>query len=135
MKLSSRAVYGIRVCSLIATEQKTPVALSVLAEKSNLSEKYLEQILGSLVKGGVLVSTRGAWGGYALARGVENISLYDIISAVDDVFTVGCVTVNCGDGCLHCCPEKGSFADIEEKINGIFKSSSLADIVRGREEI
>ena len=135
MKLSSRAVYGIRVCSLIATERKTPVALPVLAEKTELSEKYLEQILGSLVKGGVLESTRGACGGYALARSAERISLYDILSAVSDEFTVGCVTVNCGEGCSHCCPDKGTFAGIEEKINGIFKSSSLAEIVRGREEL
>lgn len=135
MKLSSRAVYGIRVCSLIATEEKTPVALPVLAEKANLSEKYLEQILGSLVKGGVLESTRGVNGGYALARDAADISIYNILVSVDDAFTVGCVSINCGEGCSRCCPDKGTFAGIEEKINGIFKLSSLADIVRGREEL
>lgn len=135
MKLSSRAVYGIRVCSLIATEEKTPVALPALAEKTDLSEKYLEQILGSLVKGGVLESTRGVNGGYALAHPAEEISLYKILSAVDDAFTVGCVSINCGEGCSRSCPDKSTFAGIEEKINGIFKLSSLAEIVRGREEL
>ena len=129
MKLSSRAIYGIRVCSLISTEERTPVALSLIAEKSELSEKYLEQILGSLVKGGVLVSTRGVNGGYSLARNTSEISLLDILVAVDDVMEVGC-----GGKCEKICPDKATFVEIENKINDIFKSSSLESITLKREE-
>ena len=129
MKLSSRAIYGIRVCSLISTEERTPVALSLIAEKSELSEKYLEQILGSLVKGGVLVSTRGVNGGYSLARNTSEISLLDILVAVDDVMEVGC-----GGKCEKICPDKATFVEIENKINDIFKSSSLESITLQREE-
>ncbi|MBQ7227092.1 MAG: Rrf2 family transcriptional regulator [Clostridia bacterium] len=129
MKLSSRAIYGIRVCSLISTEERTPVALSLIAEKSELSEKYLEQILGSLVKGGVLVSTRGVNGGYSLARNTSEISLLDILVAVDDVMEVGC-----GGKCDKICPDKATFVEIENKINDIFKSSSLESITLKREE-
>ena len=129
MKLSSRAIYGIRVCSLISTEERTPVALSLIAEKSELSEKYLEQILGSLVKGGVLVSTRGVNGGYSLARNTSEISLLDILVAVDDVMEVGC-----GGKCDKICPDKATFVEIENKIHDIFKSSSLESITLKREE-
>lgn len=130
MKLSSRSVYGIRVCSLIAIEENPPVAVSALAAKTHLSEKYLEQILCSLVKGGVLVSTRGAGGGYTLARAAKDISLLDILLAVDDAFSVGCAA-----GCSKQCPDKTTFEGIEEQINLIFQSSSLADIVRKREAL
>ena len=129
MKLSSRAIYGIRVCSLISTEERTPVALSLIAEKSELSEKYLEQILGSLVKGGVLVSTRGVNGGYSLARNTSEISLLDILVAVDDV-----IELCCGGKCEKICPDKATFVEIENKINDIFKSSSLESITLKREE-
>ena len=105
------------------------MALSLIAEKSELSEKYLEQILGSLVKGGVLVSTRGVNGGYSLARNTSEISLLDILVAVDDVMEVGC-----GGKCEKICPDKATFVEIENKINDIFKSSSLESITLKREE-
>ncbi len=138
MKLSSRAVYGIRACALIAAEEKTPVSLPTLSEKAELSEKYLEQILSSLVKGGVLVSTRGASGGYSLAGSAEDISLYDILVAVDDAFEIGCgssLEAGCGKKCGKYCRDKSTFENIEKQINEIFRISSLASVTHGREDI
>ena len=138
MKLSSRAVYGIRACALIATEEKTPVCLPLLAEKAELSEKYLEQILSSLVKGGVLVSTRGASGGYSLARSARDISLYDILVAVDDSFEIGCGSTldpGCGKKGGKSCRDKSTFEAIEKQINEIFRTSSLASVAHGREDL
>lgn len=130
MKLSSRAIYGIRVCSLISVGEKVPMPLSLIAEKSNLSEKYLEQILASLVKGGVLLSTRGMSGGYELARKSSEISLYDILKAVNDEFETGC-----GEGCEKVCPDKSTFLQIKENIDRIFKMNSLESITLKREDI
>ena len=130
MKLSSRAVYGIRVCTLIAAEDKPPVSVSALAARTQLAGKYLEQILSSLVKGGVLVSTRGANGGYSLAKSAEDVSLYDILSAVDDAFEIGCEDGKCTKGD---CPDKATFEGIESEINKIFKSRTLKSIARTRE--
>lgn len=130
MKLSSRAVYGIRVCTLIAAEAKPPVSVSALAARTHLSEKYLEQILGSLVKSGVLASTRGANGGYSLAVSAEGITLYDILSAVDDAFEIGCEEGKCRQGN---CPDKATFEGIESDINDIFKSRTLKSVARARE--
>lgn len=131
MKLSSRAVYGIRVCALIATEERPPVSVAALAAKTQLSEKYLEQILGSLVKGGLLASTRGAGGGYALAKSADDITLYEVLGAVDDAFEIGCADGKCARGG---CPDRATFEKIAAEINGIFASRTLASIARGREE-
>ena len=122
MKLSTRAIYGIRVCYIISKDKQSPLPLSTLTKKTQLSEKYLEQILCSLVKGNVLTSTRGASGGYALSRSSKEITLYDILSAVDDVFGVGCSSRECNS---ECCQNKDTFLDISEKINDIFRSSTL----------
>ena len=130
MKLSSRAIYGIRVCSLISVGEKVPMPLSLIAEKSNLSEKYLEQILASLVKGGVLLSTRGMSGGYELARKSSEISLYDILKAVNDEFETGC-----GEGCDKVSPDKSTFLQIKENIDQIFKMNSLESITLKREDV
>lgn len=130
MKLSSRAVYGIRVCSLIAAGDGLPLSVSNLASQTKLSEKYLEQILGKLVKRGVLLSARGANGGYVLAKSAESVTLYDVLYAVDDAFVIGCD----GDCKRGDCPDRTVFEGIANDINEIFRSETLAGVVRSREE-
>ncbi|MFH1679274.1 MAG: Rrf2 family transcriptional regulator [Candidatus Eisenbacteria bacterium] len=84
MKLSSKGIYALRVLPHLAEAYgKKPLSVTYLASSEGLPAKYLEQILATLKKQGVLVSERGKQGGYALRRPPEEITLGDVIRAVD----------------------------------------------------
>ena len=84
MKLSHKSIYALRVLPHLAMAYGgKPISVAQLAQLEDLPIKYLEQILTSLQKSGLLVSRRGKAGGYLLRRKPEDISLGDIIRALD----------------------------------------------------
>jgi Rrf2 family transcriptional regulator, cysteine metabolism repressor len=84
MKLSRTVAYALRATLQLAqSETGEPVPCSRLAAEGGMPERFLLQILRSLVTHGVLQSTRGVEGGYTLDRSPDRISLLDIIEAVD----------------------------------------------------
>jgi Rrf2 family protein len=84
MKLSRTAGYALQATLQLAeTNSSSPVPCSQLAAKGQMPERFLLQILRSLVTHGILHSARGVDGGYTLERKPEEISLLDLIEAVD----------------------------------------------------
>jgi Rrf2 family protein len=84
MKLSRTVMYALQAaCQLGAAGHDSPVPSRKLAESGGMPDRFLLQILRNLVAHGLLRSTRGVIGGYALARSPEEISLLDIIEAVE----------------------------------------------------
>ncbi|MDX1963645.1 MAG: Rrf2 family transcriptional regulator [Pirellulales bacterium] len=87
MKLSRTVSYALQATMQLATSNsQQPVPCSKLAAAGKMPERFLLQILRSLVTHGVLHSTRGVEGGYSLERKPEDISLLDIIEAIDGPF-------------------------------------------------
>ena len=85
MKLSRTIVYAIHATlQLSRGERGVPIPCSQLATEGQMPERFLLQILRSLVTRGLLCSTRGVDGGYYLARPAEQISLKDIIEVFDN---------------------------------------------------
>jgi Rrf2 family protein len=84
MKLSQSVTYAIHaVLRLAESREGTPVSCGRLAEKGRMPERFLLQILRDLAKQGILQSTRGGGGGFTLGRQASEISLLEIIEAVD----------------------------------------------------
>lgn len=84
MKLSRTVGYAVRATLQLAQcPQGTPVPCSRLAMEGQMPERFLLQILRNLVTHGILRSTRGVEGGYALTRPPEQISLLEVIEAID----------------------------------------------------
>jgi Rrf2 family transcriptional regulator, cysteine metabolism repressor len=85
MKLSRTSSYALQAVLQLArsSDSGTPIPCSRLAAEGKMPERFLLQILRSLVTRGILGSTRGVIGGYALERSPEQVSLLDIIEAVD----------------------------------------------------
>lgn len=82
MRLSARVDYALRaVCELAAAD--APRTVDQLAAAQQIPGKYLESILGELRRGGLLRSQRGPDGGYRLARKAAEISIADVIRALD----------------------------------------------------
>jgi Rrf2 family iron-sulfur cluster assembly transcriptional regulator len=84
MRLSTKARYAVTAMVDVAREEASgPVSLATIADRQELPLAYLEQLFGKLRKAGLLKSSRGSAGGYVLARPVEDVSILDIIAAVD----------------------------------------------------
>ena len=84
MKISRTVGYALQATLQLAeADPGTPIPCSKLAAKGGMPERFLLQILRNLVNAGILQSTRGVEGGYSLERPPEQISLLDLIEAVD----------------------------------------------------
>lgn len=84
MKLSTKGRYGLRAMIDIAVySEKEPVPICKIAERQSLSERYLEQLMSLLRKNGLIRSVRGAGGGYVLAKDASEISVGDVLRALE----------------------------------------------------
>ena len=84
MLISSRGQYAIRILlDLAIHENGSAINVKPIAERQELSEKYMEQILSVLQKAGFVVSTRGYHGGYHLTQKPENYTIGKILRTVD----------------------------------------------------
>lgn len=96
MKLSRTTSYAIQATLQLAqSEPGQPVPCSQLAAEGRMPERFLLQILRNLVTHGILQSTRGVDGGYSLERKPEDISLLDVIEAVDGPLSSGSSVGEC----------------------------------------
>ncbi|GMW03845.1 MAG: hypothetical protein AMXMBFR84_49790 [Candidatus Hydrogenedentota bacterium] len=85
MNISSRCEYACRaMVELSAHEQNVqPLPATIIAERRAIPEKYLVHILLQLKRAGLVRSVRGAQGGYFLARAADQITLFDVVRAID----------------------------------------------------
>ncbi len=85
MKVSTRVEYGMLALTDIAlySDNGSSVSAPDIAERQNISQKYLEQILTHLKQAGLIRAQKGLRGGYALARGADRISIAEILNALD----------------------------------------------------
>ena len=86
MDISARTDYAVRAMLALAQAQEEgsgPLSVETLAQRQDLPRKFLEAIVADLRGAGLLLSTRGARGGYTLARPASEVSLGDVFRAVD----------------------------------------------------
>lgn len=96
MKLSRTVAYAVRATlQLVQLQSEGPVPCSHLASTGKMPERFLLQILRNLVTHGILRSTRGVDGGYALVRPADQISLLEVIEAIEGPYDS---TLELGDG-------------------------------------
>ena len=114
---------------------KKPVFLKDIAKREEISEKYLSIIIIPLRGAGLIQSTRGAHGGYTLAKRPEEISIQDIFDALEGKICL----VDCVDNPQECprvgiCPTRDTWSVLGEKIRETLNSVTLADLVKTRRE-
>jgi Rrf2 family protein len=83
VRVSAKADYAIRAAVELAAKGDGPIKGERIAQAQQIPSNFLENILGDLRNAGIVASRRGADGGYWLARPAEEVSLADIIRAVD----------------------------------------------------
>ncbi|MDR2492324.1 MAG: Rrf2 family transcriptional regulator [Coriobacteriales bacterium] len=132
MKTSSKARYAIYLVVDIARSQAAgPVRLREIAERLDISVKYLEKIATELSKSGYLKSFRGAQGGYVLARSPEMISAGDIVRTAEGGFLPVACLDGLAEGCPrqeHCCSTSVFWAGLMKAIDTYLDSVSIAQL-------
>ncbi len=136
MKLSTKGRYGLMAMHQLAMEDGAgPLPLKVIAQREQLSEAYLEQLFAQLRKSGLIKSVRGAQGGYVLAKKPEEMTIGEILRALEgDMSLHQC----CGPGNeVECdrsdeCATKDVLTLLQSRIDAVIDSVTLADMVNGR---
>lgn len=134
VKVSTRGDYASRaLLSLALHDEGTgPTSVRDIAERTGLPQPYLEQILLALKGAGLVRSKRGVGGGYVLARSPDEISLSDIVSAVDGPIVAGDFGQPHTDGaCDHegQCVLLAVWDDVGEHMRRYLEAATLADVV------
>jgi len=131
MKLSTRARYGVRfMVSLAEKFGQGPAFLKDIAEEQGISEKYLSLIVIPLRSAGLLLSTRGAYGGYHLAREPEKISLKEVVDVLEgESCLVDCVRKPSACPRTEICATRDVWRRLGEKISETLGEVSLGSLV------
>ena len=121
MNISAKADYAIcAAVALAATDGEAPVKGEALARSQDIPTKFLENIMGDLRKAGIVSSQRGAVGGYWLARPASEVTLADVIRAVDGPLA----------NVRGTRPEQTAYRGVS--LRSVLEAVTLADVVAGR---
>lgn len=133
MMISTRGRYALRLMvDLALHDGELPVSVREISARQEISGKYMEQIIGVLVRSGLVKSIRGAQGGYHLAKPVEEITVGMILRATEgDLAPVECV----GEGGQACsrsgvCPSRLVFSKVYNAINDVIDGISLSTLAQ-----
>ncbi|MBM4024891.1 MAG: Rrf2 family transcriptional regulator [Planctomycetes bacterium] len=131
MKLSTRTRYGMRaIIELAQHEGKRPLQLKAIADRQDISVKYLEQLMSLLRASGFVRSVRGSKGGYVLARPAGDVRLSEIFRCLEGPVT----TTECTEDEDCCkrsadCVARDLWMEVEAAIQQVLSSLTLADMV------
>ena len=132
MRLTTKGRYAVTaVLDLALHQHEGPVSLAVISERQGISLSYLEQLFAKLRRNDVVSSTRGPGGGYKLTNNVDEVSVSDIILAVDET----CNVVDCddadADGCSggYQCLTHDLWQELSNEIRTFLDGITLSEIM------
>ncbi len=134
MRITTQAEYGL-ICALHLARRVDdgPVTGREIAARERLPGDYVEQIMLKLRRSGIVRSTRGAHGGYALARAADEISVHDVISAAEhSTFEVHCTShpveeARCSSS--HDCSIRPVWMLLQRRIDDVLHGVRLSDLL------
>jgi Rrf2 family protein len=131
MKLSTKGRYGVRLMiDLAAHYGEGPVLLREIAKRQEISEKYLSNLINPLKSTGLLAAMRGVHGGYVLGKAPSEITMKDIVQAVEGpVCLVDCVEKPAGCNRTPLCIAHELWSEAAEGMARILEKYTLADMV------
>ncbi len=134
MHLSRRSEYGLRaLVDLVRHDGGGPVTLASLAERNRLPAKFLEQIMSTLRHAGIVRTTLGAHGGYAIAADPATVTIGRVIRLLDGALApLGCVSLRYYERCSCAdeatCPLRDVMLDVRDAMLEILDTETLAEL-------
>ena len=139
MKLSTKGRYGLRaLIDLAVHEDEEAVSTAAIAARQNISESYLEQLMRLLKKAELVKSVRGASGGYHLAKNASEISVGEVLVALEgDLEPVNCSGFSETDACegADLCVTKYVWKRINESVVNTVNSIMISELVSESREL
>ena len=136
MKISTKGRYGIRATLELSLRYGSgPVMVREISESQEISERYLEQILNTLRTSGLVISTRGAKGGYELAKAPSGITLGDIIRSLEGPLDVVSCTGNSECERVGECATFYVWNEVKETIENVLDSITLEDLAERQRKL
>ena len=140
MRITTLAEYGV-ICALHLARRSAegPITGREIAESEQLPGDYVEQILLRLRRAGIIRSTRGAHGGYTLAKEASAISIRDVIAASETTtFDLHCVSHPVGEercSSSHNCSIRPVWMLLQQKIDDVLSGVHLSDLLSEEQEV
>lgn len=130
MNLSKKSRYGLRaLIDLAANTKEEHRPLGAIAERNHISPQYLEQIFAALRKKGMVKSIKGAQGGYYLAKKPEEITVSEILEALDGSYRIEDEEMEEGEiRGISEAVQSVVIDRVNEQLDGLLKRITLADL-------
>lgn len=131
MKISTKGRYGLRaLVDMSANSQDGPISLIHTAKRQNISLNYLEQVFGMLRKAGIVISVKGAGGGYMLARSAGSITVKEILEALEGELSIVDKTSDDKQDAIHCAIQELVWDEIDKQVNEFLGHRTLEQLVQ-----
>jgi len=132
MRISAKSRYALAALILMGQTKSLDETVTILSmsERLGISKIYLEQVFSLLRRAKIVVSSKGSQGGYQLARPLEDISVYDILSSIEiSLFEVTGKTVEDKAPNIESVLQNDVFCELDRKIPEILKKIKLDSLV------
>ena len=135
--LTNKGKYGLKaIIHLARLEAGETAQVADIAQKNNISKKFLDAILLDLRNAGMLRSKKGPGGGYALAKPARTIKVGAVVRALDGpIAPIGCASrtafrpcEDCGD--VDICPVRSVMREVRDAMAGVLDNTTIADLAR-----
>ncbi|SDB56083.1 transcriptional regulator, BadM/Rrf2 family [Flavobacteriaceae bacterium MAR_2010_188] len=134
--LSKKTKYGLKALTFLARQDNNqPTQIGTISKHENISQKFLESILLTLRKNGLLGSKKGKGGGYYLLKKPEDIKMSAVMRILEGpIAMVPCVSLNFYEKCDDCpdenlCAVHNLMIEVRDSTLNIFNNKSLADLI------
>ena len=135
MRLSTKSRYAVTsLLDMVMNSQDGPVSLAEISKRQGISLSYLEQLFAKMRRNNLVVSTRGPGGGYSLSTPPEEVSISDIICAVDDKVEVTNKDAMAGSAAYEPCLTEQLWEELSEQISTYLTNISLADMLESQSD-
>jgi len=129
MRLSKTTEYALRILGFMINSDKSLFSAGYISEKLDMPDKYIRRIMTELSKNGFITSKQGREGGYVFTQNAENITLWEIVDAVEGIENY----TKCILGFEECneenpCVLHDIFAPVKEKMLDFLSTNTLADL-------
>ncbi len=118
ISVTAKSRYAVVGMAELSRHADRPVPISVVAERRDIPVQFLEQLFSTLRRDGLLISQRGAKGGFRLARGAEEITVLEVVQSLDG--RIGDEGSEAG----------GIWSDGVEALRRVFGEATIADVAR-----
>lgn len=137
MKVPMKVDYGVRALVELAQGYGGgSISTAEIADRQHIPEAYLNQLLMTLGKAGLISSRRGPQGGYALAKSPKEISLGMVISSLEgESALLECISVPECCTFSTTCAQREVWSSVEEVVQRVLRATTIADLVTRQEQL